>query len=413
MKVSPIIFWVVSTTIFSDEIHGFQYVSREEREQNFRQGSNVKPHPQPQQQKHRNLRRLHSSHSKSSHHGHHGHNKGPGYDHHKAGPHPPHPHHPHHPPHDPALVDAPPPPPHHPHPFEGPPHPPHHPDLVDAPPFPPHPFGPHHSHSQDHIAHPHHHSLDFEGPPPEGHPPHPPHPKDHFHSKPSHHNGHQHHPKNHHPFMDLFSGRKPGGSHPLMDKLNKGASLIKEEINHVKQEIDHFKESWESAMDELLDNLNMYEADVECASTSDCSAEPDCESFTLPEISDHFVLCASKNDEDFLTGIGLVVRQEGEGVDVEDQTAEQEEALSSASADTQEVVSELIDTEEKEGEDVEETTAQVYCGKPTMEDCSNETDEEGNPCIWCTMNSWIGLCSSPRYEVMISEKMTCPNVGMS
>jgi len=90
--------------------------------------------------------------------------------------------------------------------------------------------------------------------------------------------------------MDLFSGRKPGGSHPLMDKLNKGASLIKEEINHVKQEIDHFKESWESAMDELLDNLNMYEADVECASTSDCSAEPDCESFTLPEISDHFVL---------------------------------------------------------------------------------------------------------------------------
>jgi len=411
MKVSPIIFWVVSTTIFSDEIHGFQYVSREEREQNFRQGSNVKPHPQPQQQKHRNLRRLHSSHSKSSHHkhhGHHGHNKGPGHDHHKAGPHPPH-----HPPYDPAIVEAPPFPPHHPHPFEGPPHPPHHPDLIDAPPLPPHPFGPHHSHShsQDHIAHPHHHSLDFEGPPPEGHPPHP---KDHFHSKPSHHNGHQHHPKNHHPFMDLFSGRKPGGPHPLMDKLNKGASLIKEEINHVKQEIDHFKESWESAMDELLDNLNMYEADVECASTSDCSAEPDCESFTLPEISDHFVLCASKNDEDFLTGIGLVVRQEGEGVDVvEDQTAEQEETLSSASADTQEVVGELIDTEEKEGEDAEESTAQVYCGKPTMEDCSNETDEEGNPCIWCTMNSWIGLCSSPRYEVMISEKMTCPNVGMS
>jgi len=221
--------------------------------------------------------------------------------------------------------------------------------------------------------------------------------------------------------MDLFSGRKPGGPHPLMDKLNKGASLIKEEINHVKQEIDHFKESWDSAMNELLDNLNLYEADVECASTSDCSAEPDCESFTLPEVSDHFVLCASKNDEEFLTGIGLVVRQEG--VDVEDQTAEQEETLSSTSADTQEVVGELIDTEEKKDEDEdelveeqesgEESTAQVYCGKPTMEDCSNETDEEGNPCIWCTMNSWIGLCSSPRYEVMISEKMSCPNVGMS
>jgi len=220
--------------------------------------------------------------------------------------------------------------------------------------------------------------------------------------------------------------------HPLYNGAHQAvaqAQKIKEGLHESMRKIH---EELVAGRQELAGRLAHYEEgdlnfSIQCALlTTDakaCTADDTCTFCASDKLAFLNItgLCASLSDGETLTEWGLSCGDndhhgvfEEEAVEDYELSATEEEEAQAAALTGMRMVSEVAYVQESSSaeEEEEESPPEVdkFCLEhESVEDCEGGNDEEGNSCVWCKYNSWLGTCvtTNDQHVATDSFALTC------
>lgn len=232
------------------------------------------------------------------------------------------------------------------------------------------------------------------------------------------------------------------GAHPLANGVHKVVETANKIRQGLHEGINKIHEELVAGRKELAHRLADYEEgsfnfSSECALLSfkadDCNANSDC-NFCLSDklqILKIDGICAAAKDEDMLSNWGMtcgtgttvkeLLMEEFDITSVETEALEEdelteEEMAGAANLGGMMMISEVAyEQESSEEAPIEEEALETgefdkFCvEQDTLEECGGGKDEDGNPCVWCKYNSWLGTCvtANDKDVATSSFAMTC------